>query len=397
MTTTTASPQLNMDTLLAEVTAECTNQAPAALQPAIEMTTAVDQLVTRITNLDSDHSQEALNLKASIESFGLNIEKESGKRSEMLKQNISKLDPTKENDPNNVGNILGDLNTEMIELDPTGVSLDKPWWVNLWLIGPMFKTPLQKYFLKYQSADEVIDNIRNSLLNGQKQLQNDNIILENDQVRMKENSAILEKAISAGLYLQQQVNYAVDNEIKDPKIIDFVKDQILFPLNQRIIDLQQRLAVNGQGILSTAVIIRTNDTLIKGVNRALAVSMRAMEIAAMLSLALANQKLVLRQIGAVNQTTDKLIAGVATMLKTNTVEIQQQAGSANLNMDNLKEAMLETRDAIQEIVNFRVDAVSAMNDDIVKLNTILSENKQSIDSLDRGRQYEDAFQALTAV
>jgi hypothetical protein len=46
----------------------------------------------------------------------------------------------------------------------------------------------------------------------------------------------------------------------------------LFALRQRTLDLQQQLAVNQQGVLAIEIIIRNNRELIRGVDRALDVT-----------------------------------------------------------------------------------------------------------------------------
>ena len=385
----------NLESMLADVEQE-NAVSTVVLSKEDAMTGGIDLMVKSITNLNSDHSPEAVNFAASMEKFGLDAQKNSGKRSQMLKQSIGKLKPEDDKDPDNVGNMLMNLNSQMVELDPTGVSMDKPWWSNLQFVFPFLKTPLQRYFMKYQSADSVLDNIRSGLLAGQKQLENDSKMLEQDQRKMRASLGTLNEAIAAGTYLRDELDYAVTNDIQDDTVITFVKDQMLFPLSQRLTDLQQQAAVNQQGIMSSALIIRTNKDLIAGVNRALTVSMAAMEIAVALSLALANQKLVLKQLNAMNETTGNMIAGVGKMLKQNAAEIQQQASEATLDMEQLKQAMQDTRDALASVQDFRVNAVEHMGNDIKELNVVLSENQEVINDMDKGEQYQDAFTQLGA-
>ena len=48
----------------------------------------------------------------------------------------------------------------------------------------------------------------------------------------------------------------------DPDRISFVSEEILFPLRQRIMDMQQMIVVNQQGIIAIEVIRRNNKELI---------------------------------------------------------------------------------------------------------------------------------------
>ena len=136
--------------------------------------------------------------------------------------------------------------------------------------------------------------------------------------------------------------YKLDREVaaEDPQH-KFIKEELLFPLRQRIMDLQQTLNVNQQGILTIEVIIRNNRELIRGVDRALNVTVTALQIAVACALALNNQEIVLKKITAINETTSRLIAHNAERLKTQGVDIHKKAAEATLNMEDLEKAFTE--------------------------------------------------------
>ena len=87
-----------------------------------------------------------------------------------------------------------------------------------------------------------------------------------------------------------------------------IENEWLFPLRQRIQDLQQQLIVNQQGIMAIDLVIRNNVELMRGVDRATNVTVSALQVAVTLALALANQRVTLDKVLAVNETTDKLLA-----------------------------------------------------------------------------------------
>jgi uncharacterized protein YaaN involved in tellurite resistance len=397
--TTTTQPENAMPTveaMLADVAGETTNLPTVA---ADKDQAAVDSMLGKIVSITDLASDETAQLAQQIENFGIQAQRRSGNSSQMLKQSIGKLDPTGEgSNSGNVGNLLMDLNNQCTELDPSGVDMSKPWWANLQVMLPFLKTPLQKYFMKYQSADSVLKNIETGLLKGQDMLRNDNIILNKDQKKMREAAQALQQAINAGTDMQTKLNEAIDNgQFESVEVTNFVKEHMLFPLNQRIIDLQQQLAVNQQGIMSSAVIIRTNKDLIKGVDRALSVTMSAIEIAVSLSLALANQEIVLKQLDVLNKTTGNMIEGIGKKLNQNAAKAQEQAASANLDMQQLKNAMEETRQAIDSVMQYRINAVDHMNNDIAELNTVLEENSATIEKMDKGQEVADFFESVVSV
>ena len=71
-----------------------------------------------------------------------------------------------------------------------------------------------------------------------------------------------------------------------------------FALRQRRSDLQQQLSVNRQDVLTMEIIIRNNKGLIRGVNRALNVTVGALQVAVTVAMALENQKIVLNKVTA---------------------------------------------------------------------------------------------------
>ena len=135
----------------------------------------------------------------------------------------------------------------------------------------------------------------------------------------------LKKAIQLAKKMDQKLQYKLDREIKDDDTQrKFIEEELLFPLRQRIIDLQQTLNVNQQSILTIEVIIRNNRELIRGVDRALNVTVTALQIAVACALALNNQEIVLKKIDALNTTTSNLIKNNAERLKTQGVEIHKK-------------------------------------------------------------------------
>jgi uncharacterized protein YaaN involved in tellurite resistance len=253
--------------------------------------------------------------------------------------------------------------------------------------------PIKRYFTRYESADTVLTAIRNSLEKGQRTLERDNVTLLDDQAAMRELTFKLENAIKIGQAIDEELEYRMENKLSpgDEKY-KFMEEEILFPLRQRIQDLQQQLAVNQQGFIAIEMIIRNNKELIRGVNRALNVTMSALQVAATLALALANQRIVLEKVESVNVTTNKLIAGSAKRLKEQGAEIHKQASSTQLDMNVLKQSFADIRSALDDISKFRRDALPKMAQTIVELNNMTEEQDKAIEDLEKGNRVAAAFQ-----
>ncbi|MEJ7697304.1 MAG: toxic anion resistance protein [Candidatus Limnocylindrales bacterium] len=104
-----------------------------------------------------------------------------------------------------------------------------------------------------------------------------------------------------------------------------LKEDMLFSVRQKHQDLLTQLAVSVQGYLALDVIRRNNLELIKGVQRATTTTVSALRTAVIVARALADQKLVLDQITALNTTTSNLIESTSEMLRHQSGQINEQA------------------------------------------------------------------------
>ncbi|HXH31547.1 MAG TPA: toxic anion resistance protein [Bacteriovoracaceae bacterium] len=362
------------------------NDFAAGLSENKELDLQAQNFVDQLLSFDPKDVEQKSNRKASVEQMGSEVQKRAAKQSELLRQPVAKL-ASKSEDGGAVANALVDLKLQVEELDPGKFDFESGWLSRTIGRLPGVGSPLKRYFTKFESAQTVIASIVRSLEDGRDQLTRDNITLVEDQKQMQDAANKLERAIGLGISMDQKIQYKLDREIDaaDPKH-RFVSDELLFPLRQRIMDLQQQLAVSQQGYLATEIIMRNNKELIRGVNRSLSVTISALETAATVAMALANQKIVLDKINSVSKTTSDLISGTAVRLKTQGAEIHKQAASSQLDLASLKTAFVDLRTAMDEVSNFRVNALPQMAQTILELNQISKDAQQTIAKLDEGKK-----------
>lgn len=361
-----------------------TNQG--ASKPAPQLEDKANQFVDRILNLNPQDFKGKEDNKAAVDTFGLDIQREAAKKSELLKQPVKKLSE-KSGEGSEVGNALINLKLQVEELDPAKFNFNEGWVSRTLGFLPGVGKPLKKYFSKFESAQDVIAAIIKSLENGRDQLQRDNVTLLEDQKSMRDISEKLTQLIALSQTIDTKLQYKLEREVQaGSEQHNFLSEEILFPLRQRIIDLQQQLAVNQQGVIATEIIMRNNKELVRGVNRSLNVTVSALQVAATVAMALANQKIVLDKVNSVNQTTNDLIAGTASRLKTQGVEIQKQASTASLNMDTLKVAFQDMKIAMEDISTFRQKALPQMAQAVIEMEKLTTEAQSSIAKMDKGNQ-----------
>lgn len=383
-----AAPALNLRLDVEAVKGELALPDPKAMIVPEEVDADLDrkaeQFAEKLVNLDLEDFKAQDELKSAVDDMGRNLQREAGRRSAMLKQPIKDLARNSE-DGGPVANALVDLKIKVEELDPNRFDFSSGWATRMLGMIPGVGTPMKRYFTKFESAQTVIDAIIRSLEAGADQLKRDNVTLREDQSAMRELTLKLERQIELAQLLDQKLQYKLDRDIaaEDPRT-KFVQEELMFPLRQRIIDLQQQLAVNQQGVLSTAIIFGNNKELVRGVDRALDVTVSALQVAVTVALALAHQKIVLEKVESINRTTSDLIASTAAQLKTQGAAIHAQAAGAGLDIEALKSAFADINIAMDEISRFRREALPQMAQTILEFDQLAAAGEQAIEKLEQG-------------
>lgn len=349
-----------------------------------------DELVATLLAIEPQDLAAQQKYARAVQTIGEPIQAEIAKQSQMLKAPMTALIKDAE-DGGKVANGLLNLQEQVSGINPNRVDFTMGTIRRLLAKIPGFGTPLSRWFAKYQAVDSLINDIIASLKDGRGQLERDNETLRDDQIRMRELTFKLEDYIALAQLLDQKLAVKVTELDSTDERRKFIEEELLFPIKQRVIDLQQQLAVNQQGVLASEVIIRNNRELIIGVNRALNVTITALNTAATLQIALQHQKKVLEGVEAVTQTTNDLIAGTAEQLKTQGAAIQKQASQATLDIETLKKAFSDVQAALDDISQFRRDALPQMAQSIVEMDGITGQMEQTIQKLEKGTSAADVL------
>lgn len=311
---------------------------------------------------------------SSIETFGTDIVTKSTQKNELL--NVRLVDLSKMGGENGeVVNGLSQLQMQMKDLDPSGVDFAKK--------GPLGKlfNPIRNYFAKFERADDVIAHKIESLSRGKDVLRRDNTTLEVEQLALRDLTKKLAQQIELGTQMDEAIETAIEKakvENVDEERIKFIEEEVLFPLRQRVMDMQQMQTVNMQGIIAMEIVRRNNRELIRAVERAENVTVSALRIAVTVASALYNQKIVLEKVNAVNEATNKLIGATSKMLKEQGAAIQQQAMESNISVDTLRQAFADTFDALDSVSEYKSKALPQMRTTIAEFRTLADEGEKRI-------------------
>ena len=364
-----------------ELDVESTKAEVIVPEPAVsdELQERALAVADRLITFDPADQDARVSAIDSIEGMGRDLQRRAANRSRLLQAPLRDLArESEEGGP--VAKSLSDLRIEVERLDPTSLDLSLSGFNRLLGAIPGVGTPLQRYFMRFESSQGVIDAIIRSLESGRDQLKRDNITLNEDQKNMRELTLTLTEQVALAQALDAAVSTRLEREVPadDPRRA-FIEEEVLFVLRQRIMDLQQQLAVNQQGVLATAIIVRNNRELIRGVERALDVTISALQVAVAVAMAVAHQKVVLDKVEALNRTTSDMIAGTADRLKTQGSQIHQQASSTMLDVQSLKSAFADINVALDEIARYRREALPQMAQSIVEMDQLTTEAEKTIE------------------
>ena len=324
------------------------------------------QKVEEIMGTDISVFEDRKNLTTAFEEFGADVMRKTENKNSILSKRMGELSKAG-SESGEVAKGLQELAEQMKSLDPSMVDFDQKG-----LFGKI-SNPVKRYFDKYKTADAQIADIVKSLENGKKMLKNDNVTLEIEQSDMRGLTKELNEKIAMGNALDQYLSNAIENkkaEGGDEEKVKFVEEEVLFPLRQRIMDFQQMQVVSQQGCVAMDVIRRNNNELIRAVDRAETVTVSSLRTAVTVAGALYNQRIVLEKVNLLNESTNRMIASTAEMLKTQGVEIQKQASEAMISTDTLKKSFEDTLQAMSDISSYKTEALPRIRQTIEEFKAL---------------------------
>jgi uncharacterized protein YaaN involved in tellurite resistance len=357
-------------------------QAAGAVELDPAQTATLDQMVARfleaITSLDV-HDEAFATKVRDIQKLGDDDVKASAAVSNrLLDKPMAAMANGGVSEASEVSKSLLSLRRTVEELDPAKQGdLFSPKR----LLGVIpFGDKLVDYFRKYQSSQVHLNSIITSLYDGQDELRRDNASIEQEKANLWEVMGRLRQYT----YLAQQLDAGLTTRITtmettDPDRARVLKEDLLFPVRQKVQDLLTQLAVSVQGYLALDLIRRNNVELIKGVDRATTTTVSALRTAVIVAQALADQRLVLDQITALNTTTGNLIESTSEMLHEQSGRISEQASSSTIELGKLQAAFKNIYATMDEIDTFKLKALDNLSKTIDALSAEIQTSQQYID------------------
>ena len=349
-----------------------------------EITSVVKEKSEQIMAVDLDSLAERREIIQVIETFGADIIQQSQTKNSILQKRMGEFGRAG-GESGEVAKGLEELSIKMRDLDPSGLDFTKTG-----VLGRLLN-PIRRYFERFKTADAEIASIVKTLDKGKTILKNDNTTLEIEQAAMRD----LTKQLTQKIELGSQLDAYLANQVENARAaggagekVKFVEEEILFPLRQRLMDFQQLLTVNQQGIIAMEVIRKNNLELIRAVDRAETVTVSALRVAVTVAGALYNQKIVLEKVQMLNETTNQMITATSRMLKEQGTAIQKEAVEASISPDTLKQAFADTLSALEDISTYKTKALPQMAQTIQEFRTLADEGEKQLEKMEKGKKME---------
>jgi uncharacterized protein YaaN involved in tellurite resistance len=357
---------------------------PVPTERQTEIASQAKAYVAEIASMDSRSPEFQQKVEGLNRFAGREMVASSDASSRMLDRSSTSLASAKKsgNSPQMyVASTLGELRTTVEDLTPNQ-ELSAGRKILGFVPGG---NRLARYFQRYESAQTQLDKIIKSLMAGQDALMKDNASLAQEKTNLWETM----KQLSEYAVFAQELDKATVEKIDEVRRsgqtehAQQLESDVLFPVRQRRQDILTQLAVSVQGYLAIDMIRKNNTELIKGVDRARTTTISALRTAVIVAQALANQKLVLDQIDAINTTTNNMILRTSEMLKDQTARIHQQASSSGVSVQTLEKAFANIYQTMDAIDTFRSQAAKSMESTVQALETGLEKSRPYIERVRR--------------
>ncbi|OXM64474.1 toxic anion resistance protein [Amycolatopsis vastitatis] len=277
---------------------------------------------------------------------------------------------------------LASLRRAVAELDPAKLPLTGRKLLGMFPVAAGAKRALDRY----RAANEPVNALVVDLRGRQDVLRRDNATIKGERERLWKvmgklaEAAAFAEAVDGAIEAQAGVF-----DLTDPARATALRSDVLYPIRQRHQDLLTQLAVSAQGYLALDLVRRTNDELVRGVERAVSTTVAALRVALLVSGALASQRDVLDEVAALQATTDGLICANSELLTSQSAEIRKASSDPAVATETIRQSFDRIYASIDAIDGFRADAVRTM---AVTVESLSGEIRRAEDHLRRSHEGE---------
>lgn len=223
--------------------------------------------------------------KKKIDTFGKETIKKVEIKSKMFGSTVNQITNSVEYS-NDIEKNINNLNTIVANLDPSNIEFSTK--------KGLFFNSTKKYLKKIKSKESTIKLLVENLKKEREILKRDNITLEIEIKKLEDIISQIEIEYQNGIQLKKDVTNDF-KKIQNKGIEEYYIQNIIDPLDKKLLDLREMAIVKNQSRLALEIICKNNRDIIRNLEKIQNVTMEALNTAIMTANSLNNQKAVLNK------------------------------------------------------------------------------------------------------
>ena len=286
-------------------------------------------------------------------------------------------DLKRDDDGKEVAGIIEKLSADFEGINPGQIDWSTPKKKIKKILGFIpFGNAISKYWEKYQDVMGIINENITLLENLLDKKEQDIVGINARKDAFLGSMAEYHKAIVAGVIIKETLERKIDEELDETKK-RFMQENWLYPLNKRIIALQESYLSAFDSAISAELVARGHRELIMDLREKNKVAMIRLQTGVWLASELYDQKRMLESSKALKEANKNLANTVHRLLGTYQSEIQKEATDSFQAFDQWQQHMQQTIELYTQAKEFRVNALPVLNEKISKFGElmIIAENK----------------------
>ncbi len=257
---------------------------------------------------------------------------------------------------------LGELKAQAEGLDPAARG-DLLAPRKLFGLIPIGGNRLGEYFAEYRQSQRSLNDALRSLYDAEDDLLKENIHIEREKTALREAARQLQQYLHIGQAMDQRLEVRLPElDANDPARAAQLRDRFLFPLRQRIQDLQRQWLIANQAWLVLETLRNNNRELIQGIQRATRTTVAALRTAVTAAQSLTRQQLILDELGETLARADQTTRAAARELDTESQRLKTRGEDAQRQLAGLQQAFGELRGELARLDQGRRQGVARLEE-----------------------------------
>ncbi|HXR27217.1 MAG TPA: toxic anion resistance protein [Candidatus Baltobacteraceae bacterium] len=245
---------------------------------------------------------------------------------------------------------------------------------------------LRNYFDRYSKAQSHIQAIIRALNDSRGELQADNAAIAQEERALWTEMETLRQYAYLARVLDDALEQRIDSlATSDASRARTLREDVLFPVRHRLQDILTQLAVAAQGYAALRVVQQNNQEVVRAIQTATTTTAAALRTAVMVAQALTDQRLVLDQLKAVNETTSGMIESTSALLKAQTADVEAQTTSAGVDLAALQRAWDNVFATLDQIDSYKSSALATMKVTVRELTGQVERSRAYVEHLEQAQ------------